>query len=164
VKGGIGKNNSIPWDIPSDMKNFRKITSKSVVVMGRNTWNSLPMKPLPNRINIVISSKLESDDDKIVFPSIESMIQYRYELPDDSVLGKLEWFIIGGKGLYDFFLRDDFLLNKIYWTVLNDEYDCDVSIDYSIPFKENNWVHNEKDIFSPDERNIGSYYELSKKI
>ena len=52
---GIGYNNKLPWYIPDDLKRFKKLTSNSVIVMGRKTWDSLPIKPLPNRINYVLS-------------------------------------------------------------------------------------------------------------
>lgn len=53
----IGKNNSLPWHIPEDMKRFKKITTGHTVVMGRKTWESIPEKfrPLPNRKNIVVT-------------------------------------------------------------------------------------------------------------
>ena len=53
--GGIGKNGQLPWHISEDLKNFKKITSNSTIIMGRKTWDSLPIKPLPNRENIVLS-------------------------------------------------------------------------------------------------------------
>jgi dihydrofolate reductase len=56
---GIGKNNSIPWHISEDLKNFKRLTINNVCIMGRNTWTSLPsqFQPLPNRKNIIISKK-----------------------------------------------------------------------------------------------------------
>ena len=54
--GGIGLNGQLPWHISEDLKNFKKITSNSTIIMGRKTWDSLPKKPLPNRENIVMSS------------------------------------------------------------------------------------------------------------
>ena len=41
--GGIGKNGQLPWHIPEDLKNFKKITLNSTIVMGRKTWDSLPL-------------------------------------------------------------------------------------------------------------------------
>jgi dihydrofolate reductase len=59
VQGGIGKNNALPWKIPSDLKMFKKITtsgpSKNAIIMGRKTFESIGSKPLPNRLNIVVS-------------------------------------------------------------------------------------------------------------
>ena len=55
-KNGIGKNNSLPWKLSNDFRHFRHLTLHSYIIMGHNTWNSLPKKPLPNRTNIIISS------------------------------------------------------------------------------------------------------------
>ncbi len=65
---GIGKDNALPWRLPSDLRYFNQVTTKvaagsadstrrNIVIMGRKTWESLPerSRPLPNRINIVIS-------------------------------------------------------------------------------------------------------------
>lgn len=56
-KGGIGYQNKLPWDkIQGDLPRFKQLTEGKVIVMGRNTWDSLPKKPLPNRLNIVITN------------------------------------------------------------------------------------------------------------
>ena len=52
----IGNNNLLPWRLPSDLKNFRRLTQNSVVIMGRKTYESIG-KPLPNRLNVVVSSQ-----------------------------------------------------------------------------------------------------------
>ena len=52
----IGAGNKIPWHLPEDFKWFKQMTSGHVVIMGRKTFESLGGKPLPNRINIVLSS------------------------------------------------------------------------------------------------------------
>ena len=55
---GIGKSDTLPWPHNSeDLKWFKGCTNNSTVIMGRRTWDSLPKKPLPNRANIVISSR-----------------------------------------------------------------------------------------------------------
>ena len=59
--GGIGINGELPWHISSDLKNFKKITLNSTIIMGRKTWDSLPIKPLPKRKNIVLSTKKQND-------------------------------------------------------------------------------------------------------
>jgi dihydrofolate reductase len=54
--GGIGYEGRLPWSvIQGDLSRFRNLTDGQVIVMGRNTWDSLPKKPLPNRLNIVVS-------------------------------------------------------------------------------------------------------------
>lgn len=53
--GVIGRDGTLPWRIPSDLKHFKAITMGKPVVMGRKTWDSLPRKPLPGRRNIVVT-------------------------------------------------------------------------------------------------------------
>lgn len=53
----IGVDGTIPWHYASDMKRFKRLTEDTTVVMGRLTWESLPRKPLPNRRNVVITSR-----------------------------------------------------------------------------------------------------------
>src|ERR1700722_19556919 len=53
----IGYKNTIPWRNPEDMKLFKTHTTGNTIVMGRKTWESFPKKPLPNRVNIILSSR-----------------------------------------------------------------------------------------------------------
>jgi dihydrofolate reductase len=54
--GGIGINNKLPWDnLDGDLIRFKRLTSGGIIIMGKNTWKSLPIVPLPDRINIVIT-------------------------------------------------------------------------------------------------------------
>ena len=95
--GGIGKNNKLPWHISEDLINFKKITSNNTIIMGRKTWESLPKKPLPNRRNIVLSSK--KIDDVESYSSIDLCLK---SLVED---GLLDVFIIGGKMIYNSFFN-----------------------------------------------------------
>ncbi len=55
AKGGaIGRDGDIPWHAPEDLKMFQRETLGGALVMGRRTWESLPVKPLKNRLNIVV--------------------------------------------------------------------------------------------------------------
>lgn len=54
--GAIGKDNTIPWHAPEDLKFFQRETLGGAIIMGRNTWGSLPFKPLKKRLNLVVSS------------------------------------------------------------------------------------------------------------
>jgi dihydrofolate reductase len=58
----IGKNNLIPWSIKEDMAHFRELTRGWPCIMGRKTWESLPKKPLPGRLNIVISGTMAKEE------------------------------------------------------------------------------------------------------
>ncbi|WP_204113938.1 dihydrofolate reductase [Shimia biformata] len=71
--GAIGKANTIPWHAPEDLRFFQRETLGGAIIMGRNTWDSLPVKPLKNRFNIVVSS--QPDLCETVVPTLESAIQ-----------------------------------------------------------------------------------------
>jgi len=64
--GVIGKDGAIPWRIPEDMKRFKAITMGHTVVMGRKTWDSLPKKPLPGRVNVVVTRQKDWQADGAV--------------------------------------------------------------------------------------------------
>lgn len=54
--GAIGRDNTIPWHAPEDLAAFQRETTGGALIMGRRTWESLPFRPLKNRLNIVVSS------------------------------------------------------------------------------------------------------------
>ena len=60
LKGGIGRNNQLPWKLPRDMKMFKKITTSGIhgntIILGRKTFETFGSKPLPNRLNIILSN------------------------------------------------------------------------------------------------------------
>ena len=88
--GVIGLNGKIPWHYSADLKRFKKITLNSTVIMGRKTWESLPIKPLPKRQNIVLTrSRLPQ-------------VKYYSSIDDAVKNAKFEniWFI-GGSAVYE---------------------------------------------------------------
>lgn len=90
--GAIGKDNDIPWHAPEDLKFFQRETLGGAIVMGRNTWDSLPFKPLKNRLNIVVSSNPEVAE--TVVSSVEDAIALAREAGYARIYG------IGGAGIY----------------------------------------------------------------
>ena len=56
--GCIGKGGVLPWRLPADMRRFKALTLSKPVIMGRRTWDSLPRRPLPGRLNIVVSRQM----------------------------------------------------------------------------------------------------------
>ena len=70
--GGIGINNKLPWHFSEDLQKFKSLTLNSTIVMGRKTWESLKIKPLPKRKNIVLSSKKINDVE--CYKSIEELM------------------------------------------------------------------------------------------
>ena len=75
--GGIGKDRKLPWHIPEDLKNFKKLTFNSTIVMGRKTWASLSIKPLPGRRNVVLSSNSIAEVE--CYNTIEQCIETLYK-------------------------------------------------------------------------------------
>lgn len=97
---GIGSNNKLLANIPEDMKFFKEKTMNSMVIMGRKTYESLPKKPLPNRTNIVITSKfgdLHYLEDGTMFVSMNFIKTYLKWLPDNA---PIDCYIIGGGTIY----------------------------------------------------------------
>ena len=92
---GIGKNNSLMFKIPADMKFFKETTTGNVVVMGSNTLKSLPGgKPLKDRINIVLYPDGEKREDCIIVNSIDELFSEIKKFDSDKV------FVIGGAMMY----------------------------------------------------------------
>jgi len=137
LEGGIGYYNSIPWNIKEEMRLFKKITSdvncyfkKNAVIMGRNTWESLPYRPLKNRINIIITANPSlvtiNDVDVITCKTMDDALDYCEE---SLIINKV--FIIGGKSIYDLCLNNDKYLNlldSIHLSVIKDNHKCDTFI------------------------------------
>jgi len=113
LNGGIGYNNNLLWYIPEDLKYFKKITLYKTIVMGKNTWLSLPIKPLPNRENVIISKTINIDKEK--FPDIIIFRDF-YSALDYCLSKKNECFFIGGESIY--FKAIDYV-DRVYLTYIN---------------------------------------------
>ena len=95
----IGKGGKLPWHYPADMKFFKQTTIGNAVVMGSHTWRTLT-SPLPNRMNIVLSSKpdIAATDSIVTLPDVESVLTLAKALTHDL-------FVIGGAKVYEAFRR-----------------------------------------------------------
>ena len=115
---GIGKDNNLPWHFKTDLRYFSKKTKghgNNAILMGKNTWLSLPRRPLPNRDNFVLSTTLETNN---CFKNINEAKEYFNNHNYDEV-----W-IIGGSSIYEQFINDRDV-KKIYVSEIKKEYDCD---------------------------------------
>jgi len=111
----IGKNNELLWHISEDLKHFKQITSGKTVIMGKKTFFSLPKRPLPNRMNIVITDiKNEIIEGCTMAYSIDDAIEK---------CGTDECFVIGGGSVYKQFLP---YANKLYITWVDKNFEADV--------------------------------------
>ena len=92
----IGQKNSLPWDIPEDLKRFKQLTSGHTILMGRKTFDSIG-RPLPNRTNIVMTrdTNYQKKGIEIVFDEREAL-----NLIKDL---NQEVFVIGGSKIYELF-------------------------------------------------------------
>lgn len=93
---GIGFNGDLLEHIPEDLKYFKQLTTGNVVVMGRKTWDSIPVKPLKDRLNIVISHQPKGPLGDMSFSIPIEEAKTRIEIAGNDE----EWFIIGGGTIY----------------------------------------------------------------
>lgn len=124
IDHSIGVDNQIPWSCKTDMRFFRKATTGHVVIMGRKTFESLNSRPLPHRVNIVVSTSLPEKTtgvivvrtipDAIIKAQAVSLSDFKRNTTHEHV------FVIGGGQLYN---DMSLLCNEILHSSVN----CDLS-------------------------------------
>jgi dihydrofolate reductase len=141
----IGKENQLLWHISNDLKHFKQITSGKPVIMGENTWFSLPRRPLPNRRNIVLTL-----DKSARFEGAEQM--HSIEEAVAAVKGEAEVFVIGGAMIYNQFMA---VASKLYITHVLQNFDADT---WFPVIEENSWTLTDKSEQFLDEASGLTYY------
>jgi dihydrofolate reductase len=120
----IGKGNDMPWHLPTDLKNFKKITEGSCVVMGRKCWESIPEKfrPLPNRTNVVITrnEKYEAKGAATLGDIDRVLTNFKENGDDDNV------FVIGGSQIYKEAFK---YADVVYLTQINADIEGDIFLE-----------------------------------
>lgn len=111
----IGKDNDLLWHLADDLKRFKRITLEHTILMGSNTWLSLPRRPLPKRRHIVLS---EVDGPDFAGADVAKSIPEALELCKDDK----EVFVIGGGSVYAQMLP---FADKLYITRVLQSYDGD---------------------------------------
>tara|TARA_B110000503_G_scaffold106058_1_gene158335 strand:- start:4898 stop:5401 length:504 start_codon:yes stop_codon:yes gene_type:complete len=147
---GIGKDGDLPWPKNSeDLKWFKECTWESVVVMGRNTWDSLPYSfcPLPNRYNVIVSNTLRTLDHlmvEVVKPDI-----YKSRL---NILSSTQdvW-IIGGAQLIKSSLD---IIDELWLNNVQGDYECDTFLP----------IYQITELFSPSSWEVKSFGTITKWI
>lgn len=171
---GIGKYENgkyiLPWSFNVDMKYFSNLTTttsngqpndniKNAVIMGKNTWLSIPtkFKPLPNRINIIISTTMDNKDidnseDVYLFNSFDKALKFVNDMNNIETV-----FVIGGSILYNkVFSEYSKYIRYIYETYINCNFDCGIII--------NNYNGKKllsEQTFSLKNSDDGNYYNIS---
>lgn len=149
----IGYRGKIPWDFVEDRKFFKKITSGHTVVMGKKTWDSLPIKhkPLSNRLNIVVTRSVTESTyqlrnlglENIYFvPSIEDSLEFI-----NTYSGR--GFVIGGTQIYKEFL-DNNLVDKLIVTHVTGRYSGDTFFPLSHENLVDDWTWNSTLLMTKD--------------
>lgn len=134
----IGKNNSLPWKLPEDMKRFKEITSGKPVIMGRKTFESIG-KPLPKRLNIIITrDKNYKAEGCVVANSMGRALK--------AAEGNEEAMVIGGEQIFREFLPT---ANKMYLTFIDGDFEGDAHFP---EYNESEWKEVKR-----EEHKSGSY-------
>ena len=166
-KYGIAKNGTLPWSIKDDMAFFKEKTVGNIVIMGLNTFLSIPnrFRPLKDRLNIVLTSRYEHyndiykdkkeyvffTDNQYIYKHIQCCLanyinKYKYL----NNIDLLKIFIIGGKQVYTTFLP---LCSTVWVSQIKNCYDCDLFLnDYAIiledPLMYLKTIYKEYDLFT----------------
>lgn len=144
----IGADNKIPWHCPADLQYFKRITMGAPILMGRKTWQSLGIKPLPGRHNIVITRDQNFSDQRCtVVTSIEQGL--------DMVAEEDRVFIMGGANIYEQMIdrADELYLTEVDFCVEGDCWFPEVSAD--------TWQLKSQEPCRADENNP---YDLTFKV
>lgn len=122
----IGKDNDLLWHISKDLKRFKEITKNHYIIMGKRTYYSLPIRPLPNRVSMILTDiPEESIDNCLMAYSIEDAIE---KMDPDK-----ENFIIGGGSIYKQFMP---IADKLYITRVHKDFEADT---FFPNISENEW-------------------------
>jgi len=149
----IGKDNDLPWNVPSDMRYFMRTTTGHTILMGRKTYESLG-KPLPRRRNIVITRQ-----DNLTIEGAEIV----HSIADGLALAKEdeEVFIIGGGTIYARALELD-MVDRIYRTIIHGEFEGDTF--FHLP-EDAPWQVVKEDAHPADEKNEYAYtFQVLEKV
>ena len=121
---GIGKNGRMPWPrLSKDMHHFTRVTQgkeseqRNAVVMGRKTWDSLPQRPLPSRLNIVLSTTLPAAEEAIIVRSLDALDSMLKTAHLDNV------FFIGGESIFKHAIHH-YPIQNYYITEVFERYEC----------------------------------------
>lgn len=140
-KGEIGYENKLLWHLPEDLKNFKKLTTGKIIVMGRKTFESIG-RPLPNRTNVVVSRDINfRPEGVLVIDDPLLALDIGLNAPSDTSEGASELMVIGGGEIYRQFLP---FAQRIYLSkIKKDPGPCDT---YFPDLIESDWeVIEEKD-------------------
>ncbi|MDO9588354.1 MAG: dihydrofolate reductase, partial [Brevundimonas sp.] len=98
--GVIGRDGDLPWRLRSDLQRFKAITLGKPCIMGRKTWESLPLKPLPGRLNLILSRDESFEAHRaVVCTTLDEAVEIARETAEED--GVDEICVIGGVALFE---------------------------------------------------------------
>ena len=166
---GIAKDGVLPWSIKEDMAFFKEKTIGNIVIMGLNTFLSIPtrFRPLKDRLNIVLTSRYDHynelykcSKENVIFTdnqyyyhqilSCPDIYTNKYKYLNNNIDKQLSIFIIGGKQVYTRYLP---ICSTIWVSQLKNDYSCDLFLnDYAIiledPLMYSKTIYKEYDLFT----------------
>ena len=153
-KNGIAKNGIIPWYSKKDLNFFKNKTQNNVVIMGKNTFFSLPNGFLNKRLNIVLTKNTS----EAIFKTINRnfvLVTNTITICDSLLQDKEKWkkkfpylidnftiFVIGGKQIYEYFIP---ICDKIWVTEIKNNFNCDLFLNYDYSEKYSREIIEEDD-------------------
>ena len=149
--GVIGADGKLPWRLKEDLAFFKRITGSSPLLMGRKTWESLKIRPLPGRENIVLTQDWTYDAPGArVYSNISAATHSARAIARRAGLERA--FVIGGQSIYAAAMP---LADEIFLT----EVDAEPEGDARFPdFDETDWEEVDRDYFSENTGNDHAFY------
>lgn len=139
--GLIGNKGTLPWYLPNDLKFFKQMTVNQAVVMGRNTFEGMNKRPLPNRINIILTTDPHYEAEGVkVMHSRDEVLEFARSYDKDTL-------ITGGSGVFKHFMGDVDILHR---TVIDEEFEGDT---YMVPIQWEDWILVQAEEGVVDEKN-----------
>ncbi len=144
--GVIGRDGGLPWRLKADLQLFKANTLGKPVIMGRKTWDSLKLRPLPGRTNIVLSrdQSFEAKDAVVCDSWSEALSIAREQAEED---GAEEVCVIGGEALFALALPK---ARRLYLTEVEAEVDGDARFP---DFNEADWIEVRRQAHAADDTN-----------
>ncbi|RME03255.1 MAG: dihydrofolate reductase [Planctomycetota bacterium] len=151
----LSQQGKIPWKIPWDLQNFKRLTLFHHILMGRKTWQSLPHRPLPQRVNMILSRRPRKKRHQrgLYFTNLREALNYAQNQ------GETELFVIGGEEIFRLTLP---LAYRMYLTIVHKNMEGDRffptfsqkkwAVIQSITMQENNYTFTYQELERFDER------------
>lgn len=157
-KGGIGKDGGLAWRLSADIKRFKEITTEednSVVIMGRKTYESIPynFRPLKNRINVVLTSNNEWQEDGV--DRCNNLLSALYKYRGHKI------FVIGGKRVFEEALSEPLVRSceQIYLTRIEGDFNCDISLPNLEEQLKAHFTLDEEELFNNDDEELSFSFQ-----